>query len=194
MVSKHYLKKTRIYELNEAYQKVLQWFFSFPESEIGLSDLSEALKISKTTANRIVTQLSEEGFLGIKVMGRIWRISCNPEHEYNYTRKVSYNLSMIYESGLIEEIHRRLPNPRAIVLFGSYRKGDDTDKSDIDVAVEVLDNEDVRIEQLGILPLFGHRENVVVNLFIFSRNKVDMNLFSNIANGIVLEGFLEVRP
>ena len=55
-------------------------------------------------------------------------------------------------------------------------------------------DEEVKIFELGILPEFGHRKNVLVNLYIFSRNKIDLNLFSNIANGIVLEGFLEVRP
>ena len=56
------LKKTEA-ELNEAYQKVLIWFFSFPEKEMSLNDLSEALKISKTTANRVVKRLENEGFL-----------------------------------------------------------------------------------------------------------------------------------
>ena len=54
------LKKIELIELNEAYQKVLIWFFSFPDIEIGLNDLSEALKISKTTAKRVVNQLIEE--------------------------------------------------------------------------------------------------------------------------------------
>jgi len=33
-----------------------------------------------------------------------------------------------------------------------------------------------------------------VHLHIFSRNKVDLNLFANISNGIILDGFLEVHP
>ena len=40
----------------------------------------------------------------------------------------------------------------------------------------------------------GYRKNVPVNVHVFSRNKIDLNLFANIANGIILEGFLEVRP
>ncbi len=188
------LEKTKLIELNEAYQKTLLWFFSFPNTEMSLNDLSEQLKISKTTANRIVTQLVNENFLKVKVLGKIWRISCNQNHIYNYSRKISFNLNMVYSSGIIEKIHELIGNPRAIVLFGSYRKGDDTEKSDIDIAVEVLDNKEVRIEELGVIPQFGYRENVAVNLHIFSRNKIDLNLFANIANGIVLEGFLEASP
>ena len=49
-------------------------------------------------------------------------------------------------------------------------------------------NADVGLEKLGF------RTNVKVNLHIFSRNKIDLNLFANIANGIILSGFLEVLP
>lgn len=188
------LKKTGLIELNEAYQKVLAWFFSFPTKEVGLNDLSQALKISKANANRIVARLEEKGFLKKEILGKIWRISCNKDHIYNYSRKTSYNLSMIYESGILGEVYKIIQNPKAIVLFGSYRKGDDNEKSDIDLAVEVLDNEELKITKLGVLPQLGYRTNVLVNLYIFSRNKIDINLFNNIANGIVLEGFLEVRP
>ena len=188
------LKGTKLMELNEAYQKVLLWFFSFPKEEMSLNDLSEQLKIAKTTANKIVTQLVDEGFLNKKVLGKIWRISCNQNHIYNYSKKISYNLSMVYESGILELIHGHIKNPKAIVLFGSYRKGDDNEESDIDLAVEILDNEDIKIVKIGEMPQFGYRKNVSVNMHIFSRNKVDLNLFANIANGIVLEGFLEVIP
>ena len=62
-------------ELNEAYQKTLHWFFSFPNVEVGLNDLSSYLKISKTTAKRIVNILVEEGFLFIKIYGKTARFT-----------------------------------------------------------------------------------------------------------------------
>ncbi len=192
MVTK--LKKTELSKLNEAHQKVLFWFFSFPNREFSLNDLPKALKIAKTSANRAVTRLVKEGFLKVEVIGRVWRISCDQSHIYNYSKKISYNLMAIYESGLLEEVHRKIPNSRAVILFGSYRKGDDTEKSDIDIAVEIIGDNDLKIEPLGVFPAFGYRTNVTVNLHIFSRNQIDINLFSNIANGIVLEGFLEARP
>lgn len=192
------LKKVEMMNLNEAYQKVLCWFFSFPDIETGLNDLSSGLKISKTTAKRIISVLIEEGFLQKKVYGKTWRITCNKDHPYNFSRKTAFNLSMVCEAywsmGLRELILQRVGSPLSIILFGSYRKGDDTEKSDIDLAVEVSDGEGVRIEPLGMIGTFGFRQNVPVNMHIFSRNNIDLNLFSNIANGIVLEGFLEVRP
>lgn len=191
------LKNKRLLEekdLNEAYLKIMYWFFAFPTREVGLNDLVDTLKISKTTANRVVKQLIEDGFLKLQILGNMWRITADNEHMFTYSRKISFHLQSIYESGIIDEIYKQLPNAKCLVLFGSYRKGDDTEDSDIDIAVEVVDNNEVSIHKLGILDKIGYRENVPVTLHIFSRNKVDLNLFANIANGIVLKGFLEVRP
>ena len=179
---------------NETYLKVQTWFFSYPNSEISLSDLSKRVRISKTTANKVVLHLEKEGFLKKAVLGKMWWISCNQNHFYNYSRKIAYNLEMIYKSKVLELIHSAVKSPRAIILFGSYRKGDDNERSDVDIAVEILGDEELRIIKLGTMPHFGYRYDVPVNIHIFSRNKIDLNLFANIANGIVLEGFLEVRP
>ena len=188
------IKKTEPRKDEEAYLKILHWFFSYPNKEMTLNNISKILKISKTTANRIITQFVNEKFLKKEVLGKTWRISCNQNHHYFHTRKISHNLTMICESGILEEIHKLIPGARAIILFGSYRKGDDTEKSDIDIAVEILDNKEPEIVELGIVPKLSYRKNIPINLHIFSRNKIDLNLFANIANGIVLEGFLEVRP
>ncbi len=177
-----------------ALLKILYWFFAFPTKEMSLSDLSKETGVSKSTANTMVAELEKQGFLKKEVLGRTWRISCNQQHRYNLGIKVPYHLSLIYELGILNALYQIIPNPRAVILFGSYRKGDDTEKSDIDIAVEVLGNEDLQIKPLGTLQQIGYRKNIPVNLHIFSRNKIDHNLFANIANGIILSGFLEVRP
>ena len=191
------LNNVKTIELGEAYQKVLYLYFSFPNSESGLNDLSADLKISKSTAKKVVNDLIKIGFLNRKIYGKTWRITCNQRHFYNLTRKTIFNLAMVYEayeSGLREDIRKVVKNPRVVMLFGSYRRGDDTEKSDIDIAVEILEDKELQIFELGKIAEFGYRENVPVNLHVFSRKKIDLNLFSNIANGFVLEGFLEVRP
>ncbi len=187
-------KKVESAVINDSHRKVLAWFFAYPTKEISLNDLTKLVHISKTTANKTVTWLKKEGFLKIDILGNLWRLSCNQKHIFNQTRKIPYHLELIYQSEIIELILSRIQNARAIILFGSYRKGDDIDSSDLDIAVEVLDTENIKMQQIGIIPQLGYRKNVKVNILIFSRKKVDVNLFSNIANGIILHGFLEVKP
>lgn len=181
-------------ELNEAYRKIMYWFFSYPNKEVSLNDLIKQVNISKTTAHKIVTLFIKEGFLKVDVLGKLWRIRCNEQHPFNSTQKIVYNLELIYEAEIIKTILKNIPHSRTIILFGSYRKGDDTQKSDIDIAVETLDNEEVQIFTLGTIPSLGYRKNVKVNILKFNRNRVDLNLFANLVNGIVLYGFLEARP
>lgn len=183
-------------KLSVTYTKVLNYFFSFPNHTIGLNDLSECIESSKTTAKAAVMRLAEKdvGFLKIEEIGKAWRISANPKHLFVITKKIPYNLELIYETGIINEIYHKVPNARAIILFGSYRWGTDNEKSDIDIAVEILDDADMRIENPWVIEKLGFRTNINVNLHIFSRNKIDLNLFTNIANGIVLDGILEARP
>ena len=180
-------------ELNDAYQKVLAWYFAHPREERGLNELVTILYISKTTASTVIQQLVDEGALKVKIIGRMWRVTWADNSRFK-AEKIAYNLGRIYESGITHSIVELYPNAKAIILFGSYRKGDDVEESDLDIAVEITGNHDLQVIQLGVLQQLGYRSNVPVNLHVFSRNKIDLNLFANIANGIVLAGFLEVRP
>lgn len=186
-------EKVRILELSETYKKVLFYFFSFPQQAIGLNDLSENIKSSKNAVKEAINHLVNEDFLDVEKIGKAWRITANQKHPYFITRKIPYNLQLVYESSIVEHVYKAILNARAIILFGSYRWGSDNESSDIDIAVEVLDNEELRIFTLGIIEEFGLRKNVKINLHIFSRNKIDLNLLANIANGIVLDGFFEVK-
>jgi len=187
------IKRTSLAEPSEAHRRVLYYFFSYPEQAIGLNDLAKSIRTSKTSTREAVLRLEREGFLKKEVIGNAWRICANLKHPYTTTTKIPHNVQLIYECGIINAVYDKVPGARAVILFGSYRWGTDNENSDIDIAAEVLDSKDLRILSLGKVD-FEFRKNVTVNLHIFSRNKIDLNLFTNIANGIVLDGVLEVRP
>ncbi|MEK6825961.1 MAG: nucleotidyltransferase domain-containing protein [Nanoarchaeota archaeon] len=187
------LKNVPIAELERTLDKCLVWFYASPRAKIGLTDLAKSISSSKTATKQIVESLAQIQFLNKEIIGRAWLLSANQKHAYFITKKIPYNLSSIYESGIISAIYNVVPSPRVIVLFGSYRWGTDIEESDIDIAVEVINNQDLQIIKLGVIQELGYRQNVPVNVHVFSRNKIDSNLFANIANGIVLDGFLEAR-
>lgn len=188
------LNNAKLLENSESYKKVLSYFFSFPEKPIGLNDLSKKTNVSKTMAKIAVLNLVKEGFLRKEEIGKAWRISANPKSRHNTIKKIAYNLQLIYEADILSEIYSKIPNAKAIILFGSYRWGTDNEKSDIDIAVEILGNKPPIINTLKTLKEIGYRKNVKLNLYVFSRAKIDINLFTNIANGIVLDGLLEAKP
>lgn len=179
--------------LSEAYNRTLSFFFSFPSRTIGLNDLSQKIGVSKTSAKEAVLQLEKEKFLDKEEIGKTWRITANSSHPYQITRKAPRSLQRIYESGAVDLIREKYPSAKAIILFGSFRNGSDNESSDIDIAVEITGNSEPKVETLGTIETFEYRKKVPINLFVFSRNKIDLNIFNNIGNGIVLDGFLEVR-
>jgi len=187
------LKNVTLDQLERTLDKCLVWFYSYPQTKIGLTDLAKSINSSKTATKQVVESLVQEQFLHRTIVGKAWLLSANQGHQYFITKKIPYNLGTIYDSGALAEIYKLIPSPRAVILFGSYRWGTDVEESDIDIAVEVIDNNDLKIISLGHIGQLGYRKNVLVNLYVFSRNKIDLNLFTNIANGIVLDGLLEVR-
>lgn len=191
--NKTLLKNVNVSELERTFDKCLVWFYAYPRTKIGLTDLAKAINMSKTATKQIVEALVQIQFLTKEVIGKAWLLSANQKHPYFVTKKIPYNLSTIYESGILDAVYKAVPAARAIILFGSYRWGTDVENSDIDIAVEVVDNQDLLVHRLGVIEQLGYKNNVSVNLHVFSRNKIDLNIFANIANGILLDGFLEVR-
>lgn len=169
-------------------QKVLDFLIRYPEKEFSLSDLAREARVAKANIGNIVEDLHRAGFIRLEKLSKIWRISANRENSAFLKMKIVYNLNYIYQSGLVEFLNEKYNNPKSITLFGSYRRGEDTSESDIDIAIET-DSGEYRVIE--------YNEEVAgrkIQIHLFSRRKVDINVFNNIANGIVLSGFLEVRP
>ncbi len=194
MVLVQKLKGTAVPELERGYDKAHAWFFAYPQEEFTLNDLTKKLEVSKTTTHLVINQLVKEGFLEKRVLGKLWQIKANPHHSSFTTRKIPFNLQYIYESGILEWITAHIPNAQAVILFGSYRKGEDIVGSDIDIAVEIPENQKTDTNTHVLLQQLGYRKNVTVTVLRYARSTIDLNVFANIANGIVLRGFLEVQP
>jgi len=177
------------------YDKVLKWFFAFPDGSFSVSDIARGITASKAQTSRAIRRLQEEKFLNIKDFGNVWQVTPNKQHPFFITRKVPYNLQLVYESGLVDALLKQWPSARAIVLFGSFRKGDDNETSDLDIAVETLERLDrVQTIHTGNVIFVPRTQPQKVNVFLFNRKTVDANVFASIANGIVMHGLLEVRP
>jgi len=188
------LKRALVPEVSEIRRKILSFFFAFPDCSIGLTDLAGKISSSKNSVRLAVLQLGREGLLHKEEIGKSWRISTVSKNPRFIAKKIAYHLGLLYESLIYQSVYMEVPHARAIIFFGSCRWGTDNEKSDIDLAVEILGNQGLRIKPLGVIKRFGFRKNVKVNLHIFSRTSVDLNLFTNIANGIVLDGLLEAHP
>jgi len=98
--------------------------------------------------------------------------------------KTIYNISTILESKIIGFIEERLM-PKSIVLFGSYQRGEDIEKSDIDLFIEC------KKEELDITSFEKKLGRKIELHFNDNFTSYPKELKNNIINGILLSGFLE---
>ena len=186
-------KKYREIYIQTGKQKVLEILFTFPDKEFSLSDLAKTAKVAKANIGEILKDLEKRDFIEITKLSNLWRIKAN-QRSWNFIRaKIVYNLNFIYQSGLVEFLNEYYKNPKSITLFGSFRKGEDITDSDIDIAIENDDFKTYEVMELRELVEFEKMIGKKIQIHLFNKKNVDINVFHNIVNGIVLFGFLEVK-
>lgn len=187
-------KKEQMLYIETARQRIAGVLFRYSEKEFSLSDLAKESKVKKSNIGMILAELHRIGFVEITKLSKIWRIKANQQNPYFIKNKIVYNLAFVYQSELVEFLNDYFRHPKAIILFGSYRNGDDISSSDIDIAIESDEAADYKVTGLRELSGFEKEIGRKIQIHLFSRKNIDISVFNNIANGIVLSGFLEVNP
>ncbi len=192
------MKKTHVRKIEQLFDiftitfLVMTQFFKYPSLDFTLSETAKNTNLSKATVSRIIQELKSIGFVSVKDLGVIYRIKANAGSPIYKREKIMYNLHMLIRNNITEILVQKFNTPRCIMLFGSYRKGEDDDGSDIDIAVEMPEGTKTGTFHFEELAAFEKTMGRKVAVHVFSRKEIDNNLFVNIANGIVLYGFLEV--
>ncbi|MDI6721630.1 MAG: nucleotidyltransferase domain-containing protein, partial [Candidatus Aenigmarchaeota archaeon] len=92
------------------------------------------------------------------------------------------NLKKLYDSRIVDYLSEIYDKPEAIILFGSYGRGDDVENSDIDIAVITRSHKELNTEKFE---KFMSRE---VSIHEIDLKKTSTEFHNNLINGIVLEG------
>ncbi len=176
-----------------AKNKIIEVLFRYPEKEFSLSDLAREAGVAKANIGGILEEFQEARLISIEKLSKIWRIRANQTNWFYIRSKIVHNLNFVYRSGLVEFLIDFFKNPKAIVLFGSFRKGEDLSNSDVDIAIESDEVKEYQITGLRELSEFEKIIGKRIQIHLFNRENVDISVFNNIANGILLWGFLEVK-
>lgn len=165
-------------------ESVLAHFFGNPTSPIHLRALSRETGFTMPTIVSAVKRLEKEKLILVE-RGKAWTMAkANIESEQFRRLKRVHNLEEVYSSGFVDWLSGNCGNPKAIVCFGSYSRGDDIETSDIDIAViggkvpeKPLDTYEKRLKRK-------------ISLHSVALEKASKEFKSSLANGIVLEGAL----
>lgn len=168
-------------------QTIREYFFIKPDSKLRVREIERTLKLSLPSVIRYCRELEKEEILAIAKTGDVNFYTANRASEKFLLVKRLYNIKQLYESGLIEYLRQELSNP-AIVLFGSFAKGEDTEESDIDLYIETPSKKKVSLEKF---------ENILKrSIQVFQHKNLNEisnpHLANNIINGITLNNYIEV--
>lgn len=168
--------------------RTAELFFANPTKQNNLADISRSIKLAHTSVKKNLDKLIKIGliieFVEKKGRRRFPYYTANRDSKAFKKCKIAHNISSILESKLAEFIEEKLM-PKSIVLFGSYLRGEDIEKSDIDIFVEC------KQEEIN-LSSFERKLGRKIELHFNNKfNSYPKELKNNIINGMVLSGFLE---
>lgn len=149
-------------------------------------EIAIILKVSPTAVSNSMQKLKDESLIKVEKTKTINFISFNRDSQKARELKRVENLKNIYLSGLSDYLEQELPGG-TIILFGSYSRGEDTDTSDIDLAVIERKDKMLKFEKYEKIL----KRKINVN-FYDSWKDMHIHLRNNILNGILLHGSVEL--
>ncbi len=165
--------------------KVMELFFRYPERKFHLRELERLTKLSMPGVRKIAKKLEKERLLLSEKERHVTNFYAARNEKFVFLKR-AYNLYSVFNSGLLDFLKDLYEEPEAIILFGSYSKGEDISKSDIDIALIASKRESPD------LSVFENRLGRKIRLYEINIRKAEPEFLNTLANGIVLHGYLKV--
>ena len=151
-------------------------------------EIARLLKVSPTAVAKSLPALEKVNLIKVEKDKKInlTLIELNRNNPETIVFKRVENLKLIYESGLADFLEEKFPGC-LIILFGSYSLGEDTEKSDIDIAIIRAKEKPLDLKKFEQVL----KRNVFLH-FYEGLDEINKHLKSNIFNGITLSGVIEI--
>ena len=153
--------------------------------------LEKETGFSTTAVIDAIEELKKYNIITIEETPLTTNIKANLDSEAYRFYKLVFNLYRLKRYLFVDKLVEIFNNPEAIVLFGSFAKGEDIEESDIDILVISSQKNNENLEDFA--NLFEKELNRKINIHILPSLAKSSNEFKNaVANGIVLHGYLKI--
>lgn len=162
--------------------KIINHLFTYPEIWTHVREVARKLNISP---NSVATTIKKLNIIETRKDINALKFRCDLENKDYLKKKKIHNLSKLNNSKLIENLEKEY-NSKAIILFGSYSKGEDISSSDIDIAIITNKKEHINLK------IFEDelKRKISLSLVDPSYKKISKEFYMSLINGIVLQGRL----
>lgn len=166
--------------------KILNFFLLSPTTSYTIRELARHAKISPTWVSKIIKELKKDDIVVTKKDSNSLKVRSKRESSFIRLKHV-LNIHSLYSTGLIDRLIEEYHRPEAIILFGSYSKGEDIEDSDIDIAI-ITDREYVKESYSK----YEKKLKRKISIKVLNGENIEKDFAVSLANGIVLYGYFEV--
>ncbi|MDP2925015.1 MAG: nucleotidyltransferase domain-containing protein [Nanoarchaeota archaeon] len=165
--------------------KLLKLFLDSPTDSFRLREIARLTKISPPSVMNYLKEFEKEGLINKQTKrGVPFYTSLRDNPKFILYKKISIVFEL-NQCGLISYIWDKL-SPQAIVLYGSFAKGESIENSDIDLFI-LGKNKNLELVD------FDKKLNKKIHLlFKESLKEIPNELKNNILNGIILKGYIKI--
>jgi predicted nucleotidyltransferase len=167
-------------------QKILAKIFEKPEYHYHIRELARETDLNPNTISgaTLLIGKTNPNLLIIEQPKILKEVHANVESIEYKREKQLFNLRSIYESGLLDFLIKEYDNPEAIVLLGSYARGEDLSNSDVDIAVITSKKENPDLAK------FENKLKRKIHLLNFTYKQISDEFYLSLVNGIKLYGVI----
>ena len=160
---------------------VLDVFFDNPTREFHARELSRKTRLSIFTILVAIKTLARKDLIRVEKKGNLKIVAASHSIAFVRAKRIR-NIEKMYDSGIVDYLIRAYDKPEAIVLFGSYGRGDDVEKSDIDIGIITSGHKELTLEK------FERVLSRKISVHEFELKKISREFHNNLINGIILDG------
>ncbi len=176
------MNRLQMLQNNNKY-RILKIFIFNPTTKFGLREISRLVNLGLPSVRRYILDLVSEGLIRKEdFKGNPFYIAEIDSEKFRNYSIISFQYEL-FESGVIEYIWNRV-SPKSIIFYGSARKGESIEDSDIDLFVI---GRKIDLDLKKYEDIIGKK----IHLIIQESKDIKEELKNNLANGIVLKGYLK---
>lgn len=169
-----------------SYGRISKLLFEKPTYRFHIREMARLTGLNPNTVISVVKKLANNGLAKTDKKKHIVEIFANVESKEFIWKKRIFNLSEIYRSRIIELIVEKF-NPELISVIGSYSRGEDIEKSDIDIVLISQEKKDIDLTK------FERLLDRKIHLLVLDYKRMSNEFYTNLINGAVLYGFVREK-
>jgi len=171
------------------YNRIIELLFEMPSYKFHLREIARLAGVHPNSARSTALALKKEGIAIIEKKRHITEISADMESKRFVRKKRAFNFEQIYNSGIVEHL-LEIFNPSSISVIGSYSRGEDIEKSDIDVIVTEPAKKPKKSTDMGEFEEILKRK---IHIIATDYKEMSDEFYINLINGTLLYGYLRKK-